>query len=520
MEYLKCGQWSDPLILDAAMNGYCGTDARLFVKSHNGEYVTYGIRRGPGVSYGAGTLQLPFPDGKVISVANAERVVITWDKSKKGFNRQFAFLISQDCDVAPGIDEMPSLHFYVQVRSCSQYQSDGVSKLLCFDGAELAETIEGVEGPIRNAADGAVGFSIVDGELWSHYVRNTDGTLDLVGVSRGSFSECEGERNKALFDLGDRITARAIEDGYIRLYFSRGSDTPSRVAAEYLKDHYDPVPVENAFKDDETENYSIDVDIDDVDLISFMSLKGTVKPYSIYDIPIDEYLLYVPGKEEAEYFFRGSSAKAFHQAVLENALVVSNFSTIADLQWALEGFRNRSRLPQGMALVNLFNRLTPGSKLNADGKYTCPELPNGKPDLSFLFEQQKRVRSLYNAQKTKMAESGQLNIRWKGEYQMFKIAKSLYRDAVFQYHEDWLGRQSLDVYIPRLNLGIEYQGIQHYEPVEFFGGEDGLRTRKELDQRKRVKCEDRGVKLLEWRYDEVLTKKRLEDAIRAICKNA
>ena len=73
---------------------------------------------------------------------------------------------------------------------------------------------------------------------------------------------------------------------------------------------------------------------------------------------------------------------------------------------------------------------------------------------------------------------------------MFRIAKSLYRDAVFQYHEDWLGRQSLDVYIPRLNLGIEYQGIQHYEPVEFFGGEDGLRSRKELDQRKRAKCAD------------------------------
>ena len=502
------------------MNGYCGTDGRLFVKGHDGAYTTYGIRRGIGAFNGVGTLELPFPDGKIISVANAERVVITWDKSKKGFNRQFAFLGSQDCDVAPGIDEMPSLHFYVQVRPYSQYQSDGASKLLCFDGAELTETIEGIEGPIRNAADGAVGFSIVDGELWSHYVRNTDGTLDLVGVSRGAFWECEMKRNEALFDLSDRITAKAIENGSIRLYFSRGNDMPSRVAAEYLKDHYDPVPVENVFKDDETENYSIDVDIDDIALISFMSLKGMVKPYSIYDIPLDEYLLYVPGKEEAEYFFHGSSAMAFHQAVLENALAVSEFSTIADLQWALEGFRNRSRLPQERALLNLFNRLVPGSKLNAYGKYTYPELPNGKPDLSFLFEQKKRVRSLYDAQKTKMAESGRLNIRWKGEYQMFKIAKSLYRDAVFQYHEDWLGRQSLDVYIPRLNLGIEYQGIQHYEPVEFFGGDDGLRTRKELDQRKRAKCEDRGVKLLEWRYDEVLTKKRLEGAIGMICKNA
>lgn len=520
VEFFRYGQWSDQSVSQAALNGYCGTDGRLFVKGRDGAYTAYGIRRGVGAFNGMGTLELPFPDGRVISVANVERVVITWDKSKKGFSRQFSFLESRDCDVAPGIDEMPSLHFYVQVRSCSQYQSDGASKLLCFDGAELAETIEGIEGPIRNAADGAVGFSIVDGELWSHYVRNTDGTLDLVGVSHGPAWECEIKRNEALFDLRDKMTAEAIEDGHIRLYFSKGNDMPSRVAVEYLKEHYDPVPVENIFKDDETENYSIDVDIDDVDLISFMLLKGMARPYSIYDIPIDEYLLYVPGKEETEYFFRGSSAMAFHQAVLENALAVSEFSTIADLQWALEGLRNRSGLVQGMVLVNLFDRLVPGSKLNARGEFVCPKLANGKPDLSFLSEQQKRVRSLYNAQKTKMAESGRLNIKWKGEYQMFRIAKSLYRDAVFQYHEDWLGRQSLDVYIPRLNLGIEYQGIQHYEPVEFFGGEDGLRSRKELDQRKRAKCADRGVKLLEWRYDEVLTKKRLEDAIGVICKNA
>lgn len=386
VEFFRYGQWSDQSVSQAALNGYCGTDGRLFVKGRDGAYIAYGIRRGVGAFNGVGTLELPFPDGRVISVANAERVVITWDKSKIGFNRQFAFLGSQDCDVAPDIDEMPSLHFYVQVRPCSQYQSDGASKLLCFDGAELAETIEVVEGPIRNAADGAVGFSIVDGELWSHYVRNTDGTLDLVGVSHGPAWECEIKRNKALFDLRDKMTAEAIEDGHIRLYFSKGNDMPSRVAVEYLKEHYDPVPVENTFKDDETENYSIDVDIDDVDLISFMLLKGMTRPYSIYDIPIDEYLLYVPGKEEIEYFFRGSSAMAFHQAVLENALAVSEFSTIADLQWALEGLRNRSRLVQGMILVNLFDRLVPGSKLNARGEFACPKLANGKPDLSFLSE--------------------------------------------------------------------------------------------------------------------------------------
>ena len=38
---------------------------------------------------------------------------------------------------------------------------------------------------------------------------------------------------------------------------------------------------------------------------------------------------------------------------------------------------------------------------------------------------------------------------------------------------------------PPLRKEIEYQGIQHYHPVEFFGGEEALSLRQELDQQKR-----------------------------------
>lgn len=33
------------------------------------------------------------------------------------------------------------------------------------------------------------------------------------------------------------------------------------------------------------------------------------------------------------------------------------------------------------------------------------------------------------------------------------------------------GKAHIDFYIPSLNLAIEYNGIQHYKPVERFGGE-------------------------------------------------
>ena len=39
----------------------------------------------------------------------------------------------------------------------------------------------------------------------------------------------------------------------------------------------------------------------------------------------------------------------------------------------------------------------------------------------------------------------------------------------------WLGRQHVDIWFPKRKIGIEYQGIQHDQPVEYFGGEEGYK---------------------------------------------
>jgi hypothetical protein len=36
-----------------------------------------------------------------------------------------------------------------------------------------------------------------------------------------------------------------------------------------------------------------------------------------------------------------------------------------------------------------------------------------------------------------------------------------------QYRDKWLGRQSLDFYLPQYNIAIECQGDQHFTPVDF-----------------------------------------------------
>ncbi len=45
----------------------------------------------------------------------------------------------------------------------------------------------------------------------------------------------------------------------------------------------------------------------------------------------------------------------------------------------------------------------------------------------------------------------------------------------------WLGKQRLDVYLPELRLAIEYQGKQHTDSVEFFGGQDAYEKNLERE---------------------------------------
>lgn len=122
-------------------------------------------------------------------------------------------------------------------------------------------------------------------------------------------------------------------------------------------------------------------------------------------------------------------------------------------------------------------------------------------------------KNLVNVLRSQLVADGVIATKWKSERMLFGEIKELYNDAVFQYRPSWLEPQSLDIFIPTLNLGIEYQGIQHYESVDFFGGDKALRHRQQLDKKKRKLCERNNVKLLEWSYTEEISKKRIKDRI-------
>jgi hypothetical protein len=73
-----------------------------------------------------------------------------------------------------------------------------------------------------------------------------------------------------------------------------------------------------------------------------------------------------------------------------------------------------------------------------------------------------------------------------------------------QYSPYWLRPQRIDIYVEECKLAIEYHGAQHYLPIEFFGGVNGLELRRKLDQMKREKCLENSVILKEISYEEDL----------------
>ena len=135
---------------------------------------------------------------------------------------------------------------------------------------------------------------------------------------------------------------------------------------------------------------------------------------------------------------------------------------------------------------------------------------------SFLAELRKVTRDCVN--ETRVAVGlPRIGEGWVSETELYHQIKSLLPNETVRHHgrPEWIGRQHLDVWIPSRNIAFEYHGQQHFEAVEFFGGETGLAATRQRDKRKRSLCERNGVRLVEVSYNEALTD---EELIKLITK--
>lgn len=107
---------------------------------------------------------------------------------------------------------------------------------------------------------------------------------------------------------------------------------------------------------------------------------------------------------------------------------------------------------------------------------------------------------------------------WISETNLFYQIKKEFSKYLVIHHgrTKWLGLQHFDIYFPELNIAIEYQGKQHSEMVEYFGGEEGFNQTLENDKLKKEKCIINNCILIEvfpdYHFEEV--KNKIEEAIK------
>lgn len=104
---------------------------------------------------------------------------------------------------------------------------------------------------------------------------------------------------------------------------------------------------------------------------------------------------------------------------------------------------------------------------------------------------------------------------WISEVELLNIIQDLYPSENIIHHSrpDWLNGKHLDIFLPNQKLAIEYQGLQHYMPVDFFGGEQAFYKIQERDKSKAESCAKNGITLIYFRFDERITKEIVKKRI-------
>jgi hypothetical protein len=261
-----------------------------------------------------------------------------------------------------------------------------------------------------------------------------------------------------------------------------------------------------------------------VSLIYTVSLNEGFGGYAIYGIQLDVLITLCKGKGERRYM-PGGCDELIHflgTAIQRDKNEHRNKAAeqVAKMLIEKHGFESGGELGHYLRFRYMYSLQLEYLKVRKRfEEFRCSIPGNEDRTKSYL----KQIQKIETKEKedldriyAELVAKGELTTIWKSEMALFQLVKKNYDDAVFQYYSYWLGRQSLDIYIPSLKVGIEYQGIIHYEPVEFFGGEKAFIQRIRLDQLKREKAKTAGVKLVEWHYNEPISKVLLINKLKEI----
>lgn len=91
----------------------------------------------------------------------------------------------------------------------------------------------------------------------------------------------------------------------------------------------------------------------------------------------------------------------------------------------------------------------------------------------------------------------------KGERKIISFLKEKGIKYKEQYRLDGFKKAPYDFYLPEYNTLLEFQGIQHYEPVKKFGGHPAFLKQLEIDKKKKLLAEQEGYSFVTISYKDI-----------------
>lgn len=299
---------------------------------------------------------------------------------------------------------------------------------------------------------------------------------------------------------------RAIELGVFHYYYSVDGSEESFIQHGLITEKYAPTRVPTLLGDFTAENYEVDIPVDDRDLL-WALWRGHIFScccIKIRGVPIDSYLDWFcsasdPSMEELLYGRDLEFYASWRKEAKEEIDRIGAKEVEAEVlpYWAASAWL------QYNAVEALCMHGLPAYEETSPCVYSLK-------DKEFEAREKARAKAKWKSRHIELLDSGEMRVKWKSEWELFKLVRDVFEDAQFQYKPEWLKPQSLDIFVPSIRVAIEYQGIEHYQAMRFFGGEEGLQRRRKLDKNKKELCTGNGIELIEWPYTVPISRDNLK----------
>lgn len=317
-------------------------------------------------------------------------------------------------------------------------------------------------------------------------------------------------------NLSNKVKYTECKKIYIKEDFTKNNT----VLLQYLKEKGYINKLKNEFDDDTTSNYLALIPWKDRETIDFAEFITTMNDkvkytdsytYNIYDLPLNGVVSVLLSntsfKMQVINFIKESTIlKVEDKTKIDNIayIIMNSYKYLDDVYVKIKNkLMKKYNANELELLLILISKYGEEIVLNFN---RCLNLQVQNGRIYYEYNQEENNKKYHEIISSLKID----DVRWKSEYLMFRLVKKYFNEAVFQYRCKELGALSLDVYIPSIKIGFEYQGLQHYKPVDFFGGLEHFEVQKKNDMKKKEICNSNKIDLIEWKYNEPINKFELD----------